>query len=181
MIVARGFRIAGWALGLTCFIAAIGLGVSAFALNHQAQVKPAYLDVGAYGLVGLLSNGANGVAAGLSFLGGVASAILALLAIVAVAGIAFAVLLHAVGRGLTASAAWARVLAGLISLVALLNAASALAFLRQGAAILDAALVASLAYVLWVVGWRFGDPPPGSSRPPAPAPPSGSGSGSSTG
>jgi hypothetical protein len=134
--------------------------VAAFALGHGARQRAPYLDVGTYGLVGLLDNAAHGVGAGLAFLGGVAGWVLGLAAIAALMAAIFAVLLWLVGRGLRAKATWARIVAALLCLALLPNCTAALAILRLGPAIIDAAIIAGLLYALWVLGWRFADPPP---------------------
>jgi hypothetical protein len=102
----------------------------------------------------------------LSVLDGVARWMLGLLAILALIAALFAGLLYLIGRGLKASATWARVLAGLVSAVALLKGAGALAYLPRGSAIADGVAMAGFVYVLWVLVWKFADPATGTSRNP---------------
>jgi hypothetical protein len=88
---------------------------------------------------------------------GLAGWIFGLLAALCGAAILVAGLLWRVGRGLAATAGRARVLpAGLAALFAL-NGVLALAFLRGAPRLLDLVLLATLADVLWVLGWRFAD------------------------
>lgn len=159
LIVARGFRIAAWVIGAPSTLAALAFGGGALvAGSGSAAQKPHYLDVGAYGIAGLISNAATGVGGVLSFLNGVAAWALGLLAIAALAAALFAGLLYLVGRGLKASRPWARVLA--IAMMGFLAFDSLVAFaiLRGGARLFDAVVLAALVYALWVLGWRFRDP-----------------------
>ena len=69
LIVARGFGIAGWVIGVPSTLAAIALGAGALVVGARpAGPPPEPLSVTTYGLAGLLSNAANGVGGVLSFL-----------------------------------------------------------------------------------------------------------------
>jgi len=161
LIVARAFHIVGWALGAPAALAALSLGVGAFILGHGPPPDhSAPLSLHTYGLVGLLANGAHGVAAALAFMSKAVSWALAGLALAALIVALFAGLIHWIGRGLRASALWARILGGLITAILLLYAVLALSLLSRVAQIIDSLAVASFVYVLWVLGWRFADPPP---------------------
>ena len=156
LIVARGFRIAGWAIGAPSLLAAIGLGAGAFVAGAgPAAPKPEYLSVSTYGLAGLISNAATGVGGVLSFLNGLAGWVFGLMAALALAAALFAGLIYLVGRGLSAQATWARIVGAGLMLLLSLNSLLALAFLRGPARLADAAVLAALAYALWVLGWRF--------------------------
>lgn len=166
LIVARGFRIAGLGLGAPSLLATIGFGIGAFmAAAHPPDPKPEYLDVQTYGLVGLLSNAATGVGGVLSFVNALAGWVFGLLAALALAAALFCGLLYLVGRGLKASAGWARIVGVLLMALLSLNALLAFAIVRGPARLVDAALLAALAYVLWALVWRFGKPI--ASGPPA--------------
>jgi len=161
LIVARGFQIAGWVLGAPSVLIALGSGIAAVVLGGgPAGSKPHYLSVSTYGIAGLLSNAATGVGGALSVLNGLAGWVLGLLAVLALLATLFAGLLYLVGRGLKVSAAWARFVGGAMMGVMSLNSLLALAVLRGGARLADAALLALFAYGLWVIGWRFEDPVP---------------------
>ncbi|HEX7946711.1 MAG TPA: hypothetical protein VF495_18730 [Phenylobacterium sp.] len=155
LIVARGFRIAGWTLGAPSVLAAIGLGAGALVLGARPAQPSQALSVGDYGLVGLLSNAASGLAGVLSLLGGVAAWAMGLLAAAALLIALFAGLLHLVGRGLGASAAWARILAIALSALMALNALLSLALVQGVARLVDAVLLAVLGYAIWALGWKF--------------------------
>ena len=158
LIVARGFRIAGVAIGAPSLLAALGLGVGAFLAGSGSGHKPEYLDISTYGLVGLLSNAANGVGGILSFLNGIAAWAMGLLAVLAIAVAIFAGLLYLVGRGLKAGKGWARVLAIAVTGILTFHSLVALALVRGGARLLDAVVLAALGYALWALIWRFKDP-----------------------
>ena len=158
LIVARGFRIAGLVIGVPSSLAAIGLGGGAFVAGSGSGHKPEHLDISTYGIVGLISNAANGVGGVLSFLNGVAAWVFGLIAVLAIAAALFAGLLYLVGRGLNASAPWARLVAGLTTGMLTFHSLVALALLRGGARLVDAVLLAALIYVMWVLVRRFKAP-----------------------
>jgi hypothetical protein len=158
LIVARGFRIAGLAIGAPALLAALALTVGAFLAGSGSGHRPEYLDISTYGLVGLISNAANGVGGILSFLNGVAAWAMGLLAVLAIAAALFAGLLYLVGRGLSASKGWARVTAIAMTAVMTFHSLVALALLRGGARLVDAVVLAALGYALWALIWRFGAP-----------------------
>jgi hypothetical protein len=155
LIVARGFKIVGWMLGVPSSLAALALGAGAFMTGSGPTPKSEYLSVTTYGLVGLLANAATGAGQVLSFLNGVAAWVFGLLAVAAIAAAMFAVALHLIGRGLHAASAWARLLGGGLIGLLTFNAAVAFLMLRGGARVLDAGLLVVFAYVLWVLVWRF--------------------------
>lgn len=82
-----------------------------------------------------------------------------MLAIVALAATLFAVLLYVTGRGLKTAAAWARIVAGLISVLTLANCVVVLTILTEDGKVADGLLMAGLLYGLWVLIWRFAEPP----------------------
>jgi hypothetical protein len=159
LIVAAGFRVAGWVVGIPALLASIGLGVSAVLLGGGPSKTP-YLDDRTYGLAGVLTNGVHAVADVIAFIGAMASLVMAVLAVLGLLVALFAVLLYLIGRGLKAAATWARVLGALVAALAMVNAAVALSVLSREGQIVDAVLIAGLGYALWVLVWRFADPPP---------------------
>lgn len=163
LIVAAGFRIAGWVIGIPALLASIGLGVGAVLLGGGPSKTP-YLDDAKYGLVGVLTNGVHAVVDVITFIGAMAGLFLAILAVLAVVIALFAVLLYLIGRGLRVAATWARVAGGLVAAISMLNAAIALSLLSGGGEVVDGVVIAGLAYGLWVLIWRFADPPPGSGH-----------------
>jgi len=172
LIVAAGFRIAGWVVGVPALLASIGLGVGAFLLSDQPSKTP-YLDDKTYGLLGVLTNGVHAVVDVIGFIGAMAGLVLAVLAVLGVLVALFAVLLYLIGRGLRVAATWARVAALVVVAILMLNAAIALSLLSRGGEIADAALMAGLAYGLWTLIWRFADPPSSAHMIPADSAPNG--------
>src|SRR5512142_1947588 len=81
-IVAWGFRIGGLLLGLPSLAALVAVLWARFAGGGPQTDKGAYLDVGTYGIAGLLHNGATGVGRAFAWLGGIASWVEGALAVV---------------------------------------------------------------------------------------------------
>jgi hypothetical protein len=172
LIVAAGFRIAGWVIGIPALLASIGLGVGAVLLGGGPSKTP-YLDDGKYGLVGMLTNGVHAVVDVITFIGAMAGLFLAILAVLAAVIALFAVLLYLIGRGLRVAATWARVAGLIVAAVLMLNAAIALSLLNRGGEIVDAVVIAGLAYAFWTLIWRFVDPPSPARTSPADSAPNG--------
>jgi len=153
-IVTLAFQASGYLLGVPSCVLALFLGASAFVIGSDHASRPAqYLDVQAYGLVGLLSNAATGLGAAFSFLNGVVAGILVFLAVLAFA----AALLGFVGRGLKASANWARPLAVVLLSIMALIGFFALTVLDRSLWLADGAVLAALSYGLWVLVWKYDD------------------------
>jgi hypothetical protein len=158
LIVAGGFRIAGWAIGVPSLLAMLSLAVGAFIFDRAPPPDhSAYLNVKTYGPMGALQNGAQALGNGLSFVGSIIGGVLGVLALSALVVALFAGLLYLIGRGLKARATWARIVAGLFSALLLLNGLAGLTYLTRGAAIADGLIVAALLYVLWVLIWKFAE------------------------
>ena len=150
-------------IGAPSLLATLGLaGLAVIFGSGPPQDHSAYLSVKTYGPTGALQNGAHAVGNILSFLNMLASSVLVVLAIFALVVTLFALLLYLIGRGLRAAARWARVVGGLVAALLLLNAAAALGALSTLGEIIDAVLMTGLAYALWVLIWRFAEPPPSS-------------------
>jgi hypothetical protein len=165
LIVAAAFRIAGWVIGVPSMLATLGFVAGAFIFGSgPPQDNSPYLSVKTYGPTGALQNGAHAVGNLFSFMDMLATSILVVLAIFALAVTLFAVLLYLTGRGLKASAAWARIVAGLVSVLALANCAIALTALTSDGQLVDGLVMVGLSYGLWVLVWRFADAPPSSGH-----------------
>ena len=157
-IVTRGFEVSGWLLGVPSFLMALFLGGSAFMMRtDHASRSTQYLDVQTYGLVGLLSNAATGLGAAFSFLNGVVIGILVLLAVLAVAAVLFAGLLGLIGRGLKASANWARPMAVFLLSILVLIGLFTLTALDHIAWFAGGAVLLVPLYGLWALVWRYDD------------------------
>jgi len=156
LIVAGAFRIAGFVIGVPSLLATLGFmgGAVIFGSGPPPDNSP-YLSLKTYGPAGALQNGAQAVGNVFSFMDMLATHILAVLAIFALAVTLFAVLLYLIGRGLKAAAAWARIVAGLLTVVVLANCAIALTALPRGGEIADGLVMAGLVYGLWVLIWKF--------------------------
>ena len=165
LIVAGAFRIAGWVIGAPSLLATLGFVAGAFIFGSgPPQDNSPYLSLKTYGPTGALQNGAHAVGNLFSFMGMLATTLMVVLAIFALAVTLFAVLLYLTGRGLKTSAAWARIVAGLVSVLTLANCAIALTALTSDGQLVDGLVMVGLSYGLWVLVWRFADPPPSSGH-----------------
>src|SRR5665213_2567054 len=111
-IVVLGFRIGGWLLGVPSALGLVAIGGS-LVLLRTPENKSDYLDIGKYGIAGLLANGAKGVGDFLGGLGHIALWLEEILAAGLAAGVALAVILYFTGRGIARHAKGANV-AGLL-------------------------------------------------------------------
>src|SRR5437773_475053 len=119
MILGRGFRVGGWMLGLPSLAALLLICPSLFFLR-PAPDRSSYLDIGTYGIAGLLANGARGLGKLFEWLGGVATWIEEALAIGLVGAVLFAMVLVFTGRGIARHSSRARIVAFALSVVFLL-------------------------------------------------------------
>jgi hypothetical protein len=161
LIVAGAFRVAGFVVGVPSLLATLGCTVGAilFGAGSAPNHSP-YLDTKTYGPTGAMANGAHAIGDIFTFIGTLASAILVVMAIAALAATLFGLLLYVTGRGLKVAAAWARIVAGLVSVLTLANCLIALSALTNDGKVVVGLLVAGLLYALWVLVWRFADPSP---------------------
>jgi hypothetical protein len=146
-------------VGVPSALATLGFTAGAILFGGQAQDHSPYLDSKAYGPAGAVANGAHAVGDIFSFIGTLASAILVVMALVALAATLFAVLLYFTGRGLKAAAAWARIVGGLVSVLTLANCAISLTALTDDGKVVVGLIMVGLLYSLWVLAWRFAEPP----------------------
>jgi hypothetical protein len=154
LIVGRGFRIGGWLVGLPSLAALLLICASLFLL-HPEPDKSSYLDVGKYGIAGLLANGARGVGQMFAWLGGLAIWLEEAIAIGLAAMVIFAASLYFTGRGIDRHSALARISAFGTALVFLLFWLVVLLSLSRNAMAVPAVGVVASVYTIWVLGWRY--------------------------
>jgi hypothetical protein len=156
MIIAVGFRLTGALLGIAAIAALVDFADTALMMHRLPPDTSTALDVGTYGLVGLLHNGARGVSKAMyAFLTGPGLWFIAFLAFLALLILVVAIVLYFTGRGVGHHAAWARFMAILISIgLAATSCAIALLIRRELVPFALAPIALSL-YALWVLIWRF--------------------------
>ena len=136
-------------------LAALLLVCTSLLFLRPVPDRSSYLDVGTYGIAGLLANGARGVGKLFEWFGGIATWIEEALAIGLLAAVLFAVMLVFTGRGIARHSAPARIVALAQSAVFLLFWLVVLLSLPRGAMLVPAAGVAVSLYAVWVLGWRY--------------------------
>ena len=152
-IVGRGFRIGGWVLGVPSAAGLLAVGVSLL-LVRSPDDKSTYLDIGKYGIAGLLANGAKGVGGVLDWFGGIGVWLEKLLAAGFAAALLFAVMLYFTGRGIARHAKGAgEVGIGLSALFALFWLVVLLSTSRSAMAVPVAGLMMT-GYSIWALGRR---------------------------
>jgi hypothetical protein len=157
LIVAIGFRLTGALLGIAAIAELVELVDTALMLRRLPPPDNGPpLDIGTYGLVGLLSNGGRGVGKVMyAFLTGPANWLITLLTIVMLLVLLFSALLYLVGRGIGHHATWARVVAIMMSLGLILVSSSLATVMERNLAPLAAVPVGLSLYTLWILIWRF--------------------------
>ena len=116
-VMALGFRFAGFLLAMTSLVVLEEAGYSAYVVhNAPPPDNSAPLDIGKYGLVGLLTNGAQVAGRAVHTLSFAAGWILAAVAVVAFVAFLLAVLIYFTGGGISRQRGWARVVGVLLSL-----------------------------------------------------------------
>jgi hypothetical protein len=161
-IVSGEFRIAGLLLGVPSIAAFVTLIFTMVDLRSTPALPPddsQYLEIGKYGLVGLLNNGVKGIGdvigTPFALAAGAATWLIVALAITALVAALFAVLLYFVGRGVKHRATWARFVGIILTSGFLLISILALTSLRRDLAPIAVLPVGLSLYTLWVLGWRF--------------------------
>ena len=156
LIVAWLFRIFAGVAGLPALAMLIKIGIDVIALKTAPPVEPSqHLDVQKYGLVALLSDGAQGLGTMLSLLSGVGMVAMVIIAVVSLLALLLGVLLFFTGNGIAHRAGWARgmgiALAGMFLL-----AWVGLSFAVDRSA-LPVSIMGSVvaAYMLWVLTTRY--------------------------
>jgi len=153
--VAWGFRIGGLLLGLPSLAGFVLVLVARFSGGGPPTDDGKYLDVGTYGIAGLIHNGATGVGRAFAWLGGIASwvegALAVVLGVLVIAGVA----LFFIGRGIARHAAGAGAFGIVLSVVfALVWAVVLLSVNRNAAMAVPALGLAMSLYAVWALGWR---------------------------
>ena len=152
LIVAALFRTSGILIAVAALVALGDLAETALVMRKTPPPDTsAPLDIGTYGLVGLISNAARGVSHVLHALAGLASVLLVVLAIASVIALAFGVLLYLTGRGIIHHATWARISAIVLSTGLALASCAIMAVMRHDHAAFGALPIAFSLYTLWVM------------------------------
>ena len=155
-IVAWIFRIFAGVAGLPALAMLIKIGIDVVALKAAPPVAPSqHLDVKTYGLIALLSDGTQGLAAMLGFLSGLGFVAMIVIAIVALLAVMLAVLLLFTGNGIAHRAGWARGTGIVLAGVFLLVWVGLLFVLDRDALPVPILGSAIAAYMLWVLAARY--------------------------
>jgi hypothetical protein len=155
-LVATAFRVGGLLLGIPSSAAFAFFGFGAARLYF---LNPHVTPSGKTGnqLMDLLLSGARISAKVFEFFGGAVEWILAVLSVASFGCLAFAVLLYFTGRGLHASRGVARAMGILLAILPLLVSFIGVAAMRRSVPFVVSSVTLVLsAYVIWVLGWRFG-------------------------
>lgn len=151
-----GFRAVGLMLGVPSLLLLLDISVNLIALNFRpAPATAHFLDVGKYGLVGLLSNGAEVVGKVFEGFSTVASWVMTMVAVVMLVVVTFAVTIYVTGTGIKNHAKWAKVVAILFSIGMLGISLIALIILPRDWIPVPCIGVGVSLYSLWVLGWKF--------------------------
>lgn len=155
-VVATEFRVGGALLGIASLVVLADSIYTAYAVRSaRAPDGSPPLDIGKYGLVGLLANGGQVAGRAVHTLLITASWLAAAVAVVAFVTLLLALLVYLTGRGIAQQAGWARILGGLLSLGLALITIAALTIVDHGAAAIVAVPAVLSLYTLWVLIWRY--------------------------
>jgi hypothetical protein len=155
-IIAVAFRVCGWALGIPALLLFLDLSVNLIALHFRpAPDKLHLLDIGSYGLVGLLVNGAQVFGKLFEGISVVATWIMDAAAIISLIVVGFAAILYFTGQGIENHATWARVVAMLISVSIVLISLGAMTAVPRHLLAVPILTMGASFYTLWVLGWKF--------------------------
>jgi hypothetical protein len=159
LIVGTAFRLAGLTLAIGSVLALADFADTALVMHQMPPPETGQrLDIGTYGIVALIVDGASGFSWVIHALAGAAGVILVVLAIAAVFILALGVLLYLTGRGVGHHSRWARIFATLTSAGLVLVCCSMVPTLlaaRQDLAPFAALPIGFCLYMLWVLIWRF--------------------------
>lgn len=154
-IVAWGFCIGGALLGLPSMVGLVLIGGNLLLAPPAAPDKSGMLDVGTYGIAGLIANGAKGVASMFDWLGGLAAWVEGALAVVLGVLVVFAVVLFFTGRGIARHASGAGAVGISLSVAFALFWLVVLLSVERGTPMLVPAVGLAMAgYAVWVLGSR---------------------------
>lgn len=155
-IVAKGFRAAGLVVGVPSLILFVALAPAVLTARLPPADASGPVDIGTYGLVGLLVAGARGVGGALRFFIGAMDWAMTLLAAASLAAALLGLFLFVIGRGLQRRAMWARILGVLTLTSCLVVTLMALAVLPHALLTVDWLLIGVVLYSLWALVRRFG-------------------------
>jgi hypothetical protein len=156
LIVARGFRVAGWILGLPCLALLVMLCIDLVGLHQDVAPDTSQpLDVQTYGLIALLSDAMRGLGAMFGVFGAVVGWLMVLLAVASLVLTLLAIAMVIAGRGIQKGAMWGRVVAILVCASFLVIWLAALAVLPGYWIAIPYVAIGILVYVFWVMIWRF--------------------------
>jgi hypothetical protein len=157
LIVANGFRAAGFLIGLPSLLLCLYAGWIWIDVGVRApdKVVTSPVDIQRQGLVGLLIAGANVIGKGFELFVRASRLVLILISIVAVALTLVGASLFLLGRGLFHHALWARIVAEICASGALMISFLTLTSFRRGAVFLALIPLGISIYVLWVLIRKF--------------------------
>jgi len=155
-ILALEFRFVGFLLAIAAFLVLENAGYTAYLVHNAPPMDNSPpLDIGKYGLVGLLMNSAQAAGRAVHTLSFAAGWVLAAIAVVAFVVFLLAVLIYFTGGGIARQRGWARVVGALLSLSLALATIPALFVVDRGAIpVLAVPAVLSL-YTFWALVWRY--------------------------
>jgi hypothetical protein len=164
LIVSVGTRVIAIVVGLASLTSLVGVVSDAIFFAHARSIpRSENLDIGKYGIVGLMQNGANSLGPLAQFMAAAGVWAMVALAILLLVAIVCAAIMYATGLGIAHHATWARIVAilGAFGVLALFGPLLLWAFGTQhfALALVVAPLVVASAYVAWALIWRFGSPP----------------------
>jgi hypothetical protein len=155
-IVAGEFRIFGIVLALPAAVELISLAWDWWSLRGAPPSDPSqHLSVSKYGLVALLSYGAEGLGTMLGFLGWVASLAAAVIGIISAFAFLSGLLLYFTGGGVDRGENWARVIAIMVSIVCLILWIGSFSVLQNGWLAVSGVGTVLALYTLWVLARKF--------------------------
>jgi hypothetical protein len=155
-VMALGFRFVGFLLAMTSLVVLEEAGYSAYVVHNAPPAdNSAPLDIGKYGLVGLLTNGAQVAGRAVHTLSFAAAWVLTAVAVVAFVAFLLAVLIYFTGGGISRQRGWARVVGVLLSLGLALVTIPAFFVVDRGAIPIVAVPAVLSLYTLWALIWRY--------------------------
>ena len=155
-IVATEFRLTGLVLAIASLVALVDFGRTAYLVRNAPPLDNSPpLDIGKYGLVGLLTNGAQVAGRAVHTLSFAAGWILAAMAVVAFVLLLLGVLITFTGGGISRQRGWARVMGVLLSLCLALITIPALFVVDRGAIPIFAVPAVLSLYTVWALLWRY--------------------------
>lgn len=156
-IVVTEFRLTGGLLTIGSLVALVDFGHTALLMRDAPPPDNSPpLDINKYGLVGLLTNGAQVAGRAVHTLSFAAGWLLAAMAIVAFVLLLLGLLIYFTGGGIARQRGWARVVGAMLSISLALVTIPALFVVDRGAIAIMAVPAALSLYTLWSLVWRYG-------------------------